>query len=311
MEKEFKTYDEMINLLERRGIIFSDESEKEYAKNVLSKVGYYNIINGYSKLFLEPTDPEKYKPGVTFREIHALYQFDASLRQIFFKYILILETNMKSLISYSFSKVHGHKNYLVYDNFNRKGKNNTEKIVSLIAEIEKQIAGRVKDPCISHYLATYGYIPLWVLNNILTFGTISKFYSLMKTEERQEISKPLGLHDFELENALFYLTSIRNFCAHGNRLYCYRTKNPLFDSYIHEKMKLKKGPGGEYSVGKRDLFAAMIALRKLLSHNDFRKLCGEIYIAIGALDKKLSVLKRSDILAEMGFPNNWRKVANY
>ena len=36
---------------------------------------------------------------------------------------------------------------------------------------------------------TYGYLPLWVLNNILTLGTISKFYSLMKQNERQTISK--------------------------------------------------------------------------------------------------------------------------
>ena len=63
---------------------------------------------------------------------------------------------------------------------------------------------------------TYGYLPLWVLNNILTLGTISKFYSLMKQNERQTVSKIFRLSDNELESILTYVSSVRNFSAHGN-----------------------------------------------------------------------------------------------
>ncbi|AFR21448.1 hypothetical protein IMAU30049_01730 [Lactobacillus helveticus] len=34
-------------------MLFEDE---EYAKTVLSKIGYYTLINGYKELFLEKTD---------------------------------------------------------------------------------------------------------------------------------------------------------------------------------------------------------------------------------------------------------------
>ena len=61
---------------------------------------------------------------------------------------------------------------------------------------------------------TYGYLPLWVLNNILTLGTISKFYSLMKQNERQTVSKIFRLSDNELESILTYVSSVRNFRAH-------------------------------------------------------------------------------------------------
>ena len=308
MEKEFKTYDEMISILEGRGISFNDDSDREYAKNVLSKSGYYNLVNGYNKLFLDLNDKNKYRQGTSLKEMYSLYSFDATLREIFFKYILIVETNVKSMISYSFSAVHGHKNYLIYSNFNTACRDAATKITALIADIERQIAGRVNDPAISHYVTNYGYVPLWVLNNILTFGTISKFYSLMQVSERQAVSRVLNIHDSELENALFYLTSVRNFCAHGNRLYCYRTKNPLFDSQFHSMMNIPKSKSGEYVMGKRDLFGAVIALKILLSHNDFRKMCGEIFNAIGRLDHKLSVLQRSDILNEMGFPSDWVKI---
>lgn len=112
-------------------------------------------------------------------KLHALYQFDRVLRNIFFRYILEVETNIKSLISYYFSEAHGHKNFLVYSNFNTSLRDSNTKITALIAEIQRQLASRSTDPSIAHYLNRHGYIPLWVLNNILTLGTISKFFSLM------------------------------------------------------------------------------------------------------------------------------------
>lgn len=128
----------------------------------------------------------------------------------------------------------------------------------------------------------------------------------MRTPERQSISKTFGILDNELESELMYLSSIRNFCAHGNRLYCYRTKNPLIDTPFHADLLLEKNEKNEYIQGKRDLFAALIALKRLLSNNDYKRLSKEIYRAFGNLRKKLIVLHQDDVLKEMGFPANWR-----
>ena len=102
---------------------------------------------------------------------------------------------------------------------------------------------------------TYGYLLLWVLNNILTLGTISKFYSLMKQNERQTISKIFRLSDNELESILTYVSSVRNFNAHGNRLFCYRSKRPLCNTRLHSQMGIERNLSGEYICGKRDLFS--------------------------------------------------------
>lgn len=112
--------------------------------------------------------------------------------------------------------------------------------------------------------------------------------------------------DNELENALLYISVVRNFCAHGNRLYCFRTKNPLSSTSYHVSLNIPQNKDGEYLYGKRDLFACLIALKRLLSHNDYKRMSKEIYRAIGTLDKKLSLLTKSEILKEMGFPENWR-----
>lgn len=310
-DKPFKNYDELICILNKRGLSIITDEERDYAKTVLSKEGYYNLINGYNKLFLDSsTGDNQYLPGTTLCEMHALYQFDRVLRDIFFRYILRIETHIKNLIAYYFSMRYGHSHYLLYTNFNTNCGNAQSKITELIAEVQRQTANRASDPSISHYLRTYGYIPLWVLNNILTFGTISKFYSLMKIPERQDVSRTFGILDNELESELRYLSSVRNFCAHGNRLYCYRTKNPLIDTPFHAFLSISKNEKNEYIQGKRDLFAAVIALRRLLSNNDYKRMSKEIYRAIGNLRKKLTVINLADVLKEMGFPENWRELSS-
>ena len=305
-EKVFTTIEDQINILQGRCMDFSDPSKINYAKTVLNECGYYNLVNGYNNLFLTPAG--NYKPGTSLYEIHALYQFDRVLREIFFRYILKVETHIKSLVSYYYSAAHGHKNYLIYTNFNTSVKDAPNKIMSLISEIQKQIAGRTSDPSIEHYIKDYGYIPLWVLSNILTLGTISKFYSLMLPKERQQVSRIFKIMDNELESIMIYISGIRNFCAHGNRLYCYRSKKPLINLKQHDSLSISKSASGEYLCGKRDLFAALISLRVLLSKNDYKRMEKELSKNINTLRGKLSVITIDDVLTEMGFPSNWKSM---
>lgn len=306
-DKPFKTHDELIALLISRNIDISTPEQRSFAKKALQHEGYYNLINGYSKLFLITTVPDDtYKSGTTVDEIYSLYDFDRKLRNIMFKYILSVETNIKSLIAYYFPQQYGHDNYMLYNNFDINKRDADQNITTVISEFQKQIASRAKDPSISHYLKKYGYVPLWVLNNILTLGQISKFYSILKQPDRQKISKIFQITDNQLESTLFYLSSIRNFCAHGNRLYCFRTKRPLIDFSAHAALNIPKSDGYEYDYGKRDLFASMIALRYVLPKSDYLKLIKEIYRLFSTIRPKLSTISENDILKEMGFPIDWR-----
>ena len=310
-EKVFKTYDEMITLLASRGVDIYTSELKSYAKKRLQHEGYYNLINGYNALFLIPkefpTDDDKFKQGTTINEIYALYNFDRRLRSVFLKYVLLIETNIKSLISYTFSEKYGHSNYLIYSNFDTTKRDSNKNITALISDIQRQIASRYSDPSISHYLKCHGYIPLWVLNNILTLGTISKFYSLMKQKERQEISKIFHISDAELESFLFYLSKIRNFCAHGNRLYCFKSKNPIPTVALHAALELPMNLEQQYIQGKNDLFATMIIFKLLLSKNNFKILVKSVNHELDNLRKNLSVLSEQDVLDAMGFPVDWKE----
>lgn len=302
--KDFKTYDEQINILISRGVNILTSEDKSFAKKTLQHEGYYNLINGYNKLFLSTVNV--YKAGTTLQEIYALYSFDRKLREIFLQNILHLETNIKSLIAYYFPQSHPESNYLIYNNFDTAKRDAYKNIPELIAEIQRQIASRCSDPSITHYLQNYGYIPVWVLNNILTFGTISKFYSLMMQQERQAISKIFHISDNELESCLFYISSVRNFCAHGNRIYCYRSRRPLGDMQLHSVLAIPTSNTNEYLYGKRDLFAVMIALKATLSKTEFRRMVKDVDIAIRNTCRNFNVLSQQELLDAMGFPPDWK-----
>ena len=215
--------------------------------------------------------------------------------------------NIKSLIAYTFPKHHPETKYIVYSNFDTNYKDSHKNITSLISEIQRQIASRASDPCISHYLREHGYVPLWVLNNILTLGTISKFYKQMKQNERQSISKVFEISDKELSSILNYLSAIRNICAHGNRLYCYRNKKKaIVDTKYHQLMDIPYDPSSGYAYGKYDLFALMIIFRILLSRLEFNKLIKSVENALKYLTSKTTILSYNDILSLLGFPIDWK-----
>lgn len=303
-DKIFKTYEEQISILVSRGINISTNEERDFALSILSREGYYNTINGYKKPFLKTASPEDvYLEGTTLKEIYSLYRFDRNLRNVFINAILHIETTLKSLISYHFSEKYGHTNYLLYSNFDTRQSNAAKNITDLLAEIQRQLANRSSDPSISHYLKKYGYVPLWVLNNILTLGSISKFYSLMKQPERQAVSKFYHITDQEMTSFLLYISSIRNFCAHGNRLYCYHTRRTLIDTHLHKILNIPKSDNNEYLYGKRDLYASLIVMKYLLSNNEFSRLVQDIDREYKKL--KINVFPREHILEIMGFPEDW------
>ena len=76
------------------------------------------VINFHSK---NPTT-RKYRDGTTFNDIVALYKFDENLRELFLKYILKIERNIRSLLSYYFTEKFGEKQecYLNKANFTVK-----------------------------------------------------------------------------------------------------------------------------------------------------------------------------------------------
>ena len=99
-KKIFKSLEEQIDILKSKGLVINDY---EKAKKVLFKENYF-FINGYRHLFMKTFNDSKFIEGTTFEELYSAFLFDRKIRNIMFKYILVIENNMKSIISYQLSK---------------------------------------------------------------------------------------------------------------------------------------------------------------------------------------------------------------
>ena len=102
--KIFKNLDEQVEIMRSKGLIINDE---ESTKEILLRENYF-FINGYRHMFTAG-DKDKFIPGTTFEEMYATFLFDRYIRNIMFKYILIIENNIKSIMSYQLSKKYGFK----------------------------------------------------------------------------------------------------------------------------------------------------------------------------------------------------------
>lgn len=309
MDKIFRSYNSQLRLLRQRGLTITNGSR---AKRILERENYYNLINGYKDLFLQPNVPnETYKVGANFFEIYALYLFDRKLRNIFLKQILKFENHIKSVIAYEFSRQYGHDNYLKIANFNL-GPNNKQlpDVSDLIASIQKDIARQItKNSSVKHYMEEYGYVPMWVLVNVLTLGTVSRFFLLMKIQDRQAVAREFGILEDQMISYLGFIALIRNLCAHDERLYSYRTKRSIKDNNIHVNLAIPQN-NTRYVNGKNDIFAVLIVLKIVLERKDLNQLVTELNEELDKLSRQLTTISINDVLLEMGFPTNWSNIRN-
>ena len=185
-EKIFKTIDEQVDILERKGLIV-DNNEK--TREILFRENYF-FISGYRHLFMTKESGKKFLPGTTFEELYATFLFDRAIRNTFFKNILIVENNIKSIISYQLSRKYGfkEKDYLEPQNFSQDSLQSRQ-VYDVLNKVKRQIRvnGR-KHTATYHYIENYGYIPLWILVKVLSFGIMAEFYDILKDEDKVEIS---------------------------------------------------------------------------------------------------------------------------
>ena len=286
--KEYKSNEDLIDYLISKGVIIRNKKD---ALRKIEKYTYYAIVNTYKEVF---KDDGNYLDGVTFNEIYSLYDFDKNLKSIFLKYALEIEVTVKSLIANTISKKYGIKNYLNRQTFDMNIDTESVKrlVYSIVEEINKNYG---KHPAITHYQDVYGYIPPFVLVKVLTLGEISRFYGLLKQEDRQAISKYFKISDKLLKQVLVNLTLARNISAHSDRLYTFHSK--FFISYkVIDKTYNRHNSSTNFYM----LVNCMKLLLDEKQSKEFQKLIDK---EIKKLSKKLKSIDIRNILDIMGYPS--------
>ena len=114
----------------------------------------------------------------------------------------------------------------------------------------------------------------------------------------------------QMEQFFSVLTKFRNVCAHGERLFTYRTIDNISDLPLHKKLAIPQN-GIQYLNGKNDLFAVVIAFRYLIPAKDFRTFKRQLIRLIDNTSKKLIHIDNKELLKRMGFPSNWKDISRY
>lgn len=307
-KKEFKTLDEQLGIFKSKGLTINDEEE---ARNILLKENYF-FINGYRRVLMVSSKEKKFVKGATFDELYAIFMFDRELRNILFKNLLIIENNIKSIISYKLSVKYGYKekNYLKESNFTTDNKDK-RRVSDVINKMKRQIRVNSQNHSATlHYVTNYGYIPLWVLVKVLSFGLINELYGILKPEDQKEIADLYGIEMEDMEVYLSLLANYRNLCAHEDIVFDHRTQKYISNTKYHNELKIKQDEFGEYIKGKNDIFALIIILKQMLTKDEFMHMMDEINLKLQDLTWQIKSVKINKLYDTLGFPENYMDLIN-
>ncbi|MDR2555189.1 MAG: Abi family protein [Fibromonadaceae bacterium] len=287
-QEQFLSYEEQINLLKNRGLLFKDEAR---ALNLFECISYYRF-SSYWHPFLKDKQVKIFKENVNFDSIFDLYKFDADLRKIIMAEIVKIEIAVRSKMVYILS--------LSNDSFwleNEKLFSCSNIYASLISSIKKEIDRSEESFIISFKKEFSNDIPpAFMVLETASFGTLSKLYKYLKSsKEKQEIALFFGLLDKAFESWLHSLVYVRNICAHHSRLWNREMRiSPLHPrTYKNQWLENKQIPNNRIYF----ILSIIIYLLNIINpKHSFKQKLNSLFLKYPSIDK-----------AAMGFPTDWQK----
>lgn len=308
-KKDFKRIDEQIKLLQDRGLVINNVQDTYL---YLLTNNYYNIINGYSKPFLE--EKERYISGTTFDEVARLYFFDKEIKQTLFNAILDAEHHLKSLFAYRFAELYSKdpEAYLNVSSYNDKYSKDIARAINNLDRIIRNNS-RYDNNSIRYYEDHYGAVPIWVLVDYLDFGDLTNLIKISPLPLQNKIAEdlvnfirannPLFNQKFPPNTMVSFIKNIhetRNICAHNNRLiYSNCRADSKYFKFLHEQY------GIDSNDPRNNVYTTFISLQCFISYTEYAKLNNTIRKRIRTLENHLASIDVNDILTLLGFPKDW------
>ena len=276
------TIDEQIKKLQERGCVVGDI---DYARETLRYINYFRLSN-----YFEPFSVNKnqYEEGTSFEKIMLIYDMDRKLRSILIAALEEIEIALRACISNFHALKYGALGYLNPNTFTHSH-NHT----SFISKMNYLVDCNEDREFVKHYNSKYsGKFPLWVMAELFSFGTLAFFFKDMHSADKKTIANDYyGCSPSEMDNWIFCLNELRNYCAHYNRLYG--------NSFPIDP----KTPKDFEPRLKPDVFGYMIVMKQL--YHDRENWNERVVKPITRMLKKNSQIIR---LFDIGFPENWEQL---
>lgn len=230
-DKPFKTYDEQIDYLRTHYHLMIPD--RNFARDVLSTISYYDLINGYQDCMMYDGI---FKNKVSPEYLIHFYSFDKSFQNVLLKNSLLVENIFKTKLAYVIAENFGISmyDYLRPQNF----KNNYRRNIYFY-KVKKDIDNRLerfKPLPTQYYIEKHHHVPPWILLKNVEFGNAINLYKLLKAPQKEAVATSmLSFINASKNDKINFLTSAlglikeyRNVIAHNLKFITYTSsKNML------------------------------------------------------------------------------------
>lgn len=262
LTKQPKNIDSLIEYLHKeKGIEISNSSQKRQLMNM----GYYHGYKGYRYI----KNPQKIIPYSKFEELHAIYEFDAQLKELLYPWVMKIETALKNYVleviidksaSDNFNHIYNSllNNYKSFSpNKKRNLSEDKRKILEnkFYNELQRRLSLRDKiyklqtnafgnnNKIALHYLIKDSNLPIWAIFELLSLGDFGTFVSCLNIDCRKNLSIKLGILQADdtagmlPQRIIFAIKDLRNAIAHNDVIFDTRFCTSDIASHIGNAIK--------------------------------------------------------------------------
>lgn len=223
-------YDQQLQRLADRDLTYQDQAA---AIRALKRIGYYRF-SAYTYVFRKPGPPtadgsrplraDEFVDGARFEDALALCTFDHDLRLCLLDALQHIEVGMRVQIGYQLGKTHtfGHLERSVLDQVACSKTTQSGDVYSDWRAHFERLAEEAKgEEFVKHFHLKYGgEMPIWVATECMTFGSLTRLYSMLGSKDAAKIAGNLAVRDARLVHKwLKALNVLRNNCAHNSRVW--------------------------------------------------------------------------------------------
>ena len=222
-KKPYRSATELIEKMENKGITFKSTSKEEAANYLVEKNNFLRLY-AYRKNFQKAQLGEKAGQYVNldFDHLKALSILDLQLRKQIFGMCIDIEHCLKLFILKDIETKDPEDSYAIVSAFLKSNKHTAKEILrknsqknSYISDLLKKYISNQADEnvfCIEESgVCYYMDMPIWVLLESITFGSLIQFYEFYCQYYEKSKSEY-----FVKPKLLSSIKSIRNACAHNN-----------------------------------------------------------------------------------------------
>ena len=235
--KPYKSYQELLSILESRGMTIEDSTR---AIRKLAQVGYYRLSGFWYPCreicFDEKGQAKKesfgsnwslkrhdtFLSGTSFNSIFALYLLDKKLRILVFDALERIEIFTRSIIAHELGRVsplaYIDEN-LIRPKFKKLNDNGQSTWLKFLAK-QQALIEKSREDCIVWHKTKNMEIPFWVVIETWDFGMLNCYYRMLKPEYKTLICSRIDDSICPVFGSwLETLNTLRNKCAHHTRIW--------------------------------------------------------------------------------------------